>query len=68
MVNGCEMNGGAATAVVVAAVEPSTSARSKRRVRGNTSRTVTLQMLLDTRILEPGDSVLSLEYMVNERH
>ncbi|XP_025425558.1 MPN domain-containing protein isoform X2 [Sipha flava] len=63
MVNGCEMNGGAATAVVVAAVEPSTSARSKRRVRGNTSRTVTLQMLLDTRILEPGDSVLSLEYM-----
>lgn len=43
----------------------STSTRSKRRSRVATSRTVTLQMLLDTNILEPGDSVLSLEYMVN---
>lgn len=56
MINGCDnMNGVTA--------KPSGSAR--RRARGTTtSRTVTLQMLLDTNILEPGDSVLSLEYMV----
>ncbi|VVC44647.1 Hypothetical protein CINCED_3A015549 [Cinara cedri] len=47
---------------------PSTSdgrSSSKRRARPNScSRTVTLQMLLDTNILQPGCSVLSLEYMI----
>ncbi|CAH1732966.1 MPN domain-containing protein isoform X1 [Aphis gossypii] len=64
MVNGCEMNGTAVTDSD-ATVGPSTSSAksNKRRVRGTTSRTVTLQMLLETNILEPGNSVLSLEYM-----
>ncbi|XP_050439490.1 MPN domain-containing protein [Adelges cooleyi] len=38
-------------------------AKSRRLTSSNTSRTVTLQMLLNTNILEPGKSVLSLEYM-----
>lgn len=49
----------AAAAAAVASGGP------KRRARGAHGRTtVTLQTLLDTNILEPGDSVLSLEYMV----
>lgn len=65
MVDGFEMNGSAVADTDVT-VGPSTSSvrSNKRRVRGTTSRTVTLQMLLETNILEPGDSVLSLEYMV----
>lgn len=40
---------------------------SRRRARPKScSRTVTLQMLLDANILEPGGSVLSLEYMVTK--
>ncbi|KAF0771877.1 MPN domain-containing protein-like isoform X1 [Aphis craccivora] len=64
MVNGCEMNG-TTVADSDATVGPSTSSAksNKRRVRGTTSRTVTLQMLLEMNILEPGNSVLSLEYM-----
>lgn len=63
MVNG-DANGAVTAAAPTSATGPSKSTRAKRRARGTTSRTVTLQMLLDTNILEPGDSVLSLEYMV----